>query len=113
MSSANAESRIGFILPDYYHRIRWRLSMGESIVDVGELLKILRAIADGQWYNVSDIVKRAKVSYATMSKYLPIMQMYRLVEVRSEGRAKYVKITDKGLQAVVLAERLMNLLFSP
>ncbi len=81
--------------------------VGGSAIDIGEAVKILRSISDGGWYTYTEIVKRAGVSYSTVSKYIPFLERAGLVEVKPQGKAKYVRITEKGLQALALAERLV------
>ena len=63
--------------------VRWVVRMGETAVDIMEVLKILRALSDRKPHTISDLKDLAGMSYSTLSKYIPLMERAGLVKVLS------------------------------
>ena len=80
------------------------------VVDIATIVKILRALAEKDGITVTELIKRAHLSYSTASKYIPLMEQKRLIRVESRGRKKVIYITEHGLRVLAAGERFLQLL---
>ena len=92
-------------------RVKWVVAVprGTESIDIGSVAKILKFLAEaGREVTVKELVKGARISFSTASKYIIFLEERGLVNVRGEGRSKRVRITEKGLQLLLDIQRVYS-----
>mgnify|MGYP005630936695 CR=1 FL=1 len=85
------------------------IRLEKEAVELHTIYKILKCLYDNGELNVSEMVKKCGVSYTTASKYSTILREYGFVEVEVKGREKKLKLTEKGMEYLLLFTRLLSL----
>ncbi len=90
-------------------KIRWT-ALSELPVDLHEVYRILRFLAEKKQANVTDIVKNLHLGYATVKRYVEFLRERELVKVEQRGKEKILRITEKGYDVLVVMSRVYGIL---
>ena len=94
---------------------RWYKKMAKEILDIGTVVRILKFLAErpNREASITEIVKNVHISFATCDKYIRLLLERGVIDVRTEGRKKIIKITEKGYDVLIAASRVYALLGLP
>lgn len=86
----------------------------ELTIDLHELYRFLKAIYDGV-DSIDGIVKKGfsrttVTKYASIAQYINLIAVKRVKDERTGRRRKKFELTKKGLDFLILYERLLSLL---
>ena len=77
------------------------------------VLQILFYLADHPDVSINSIAKSLHMNNYVCSRYIERMKNWGLVEVRQKGKAKLVRLTKKGYEALIAASRFLSYIPEP
>ena len=101
----------------FIRKIVGRLVIGEGgelseSIDLVLAYKLLKFIYEhrNEELGIKEIAVKGKFSSGTTDKYIHILSQMGFVEIKRVGRKKIPVITEKGIEYLLLMERIMSLL---
>ena len=86
-----------------------RIELDSEVIDVYTLYRVLKCIYEKKETYVSEITT-CGIAKGTAVQYAKIAELLGLVISEEKGKRKMLKLTDKGLDYLIVFERLLSLI---
>ena len=86
-----------------------RIELDSEVIDVYTLYRVLKCIYEKKETYVSEITT-CGIAKGTAVQYAKIAELLGLIVSEERGKRKILKLTDKGLDYLIVFERLLSLI---
>jgi len=86
-----------------------RIELDGEVIDVYTLYRVLKCIYEKKETYVSEITT-CGIAKGTAVQYVKIAELLGLIVSSEKGKRKVLKLTDKGLDYLIVFERLLSLI---
>jgi predicted transcriptional regulator len=89
--------------------ITGKIELDSEVIDVYTLYRVLKCIYEKKETYVSEITT-CGIAKGTAVQYVKIAELLGLIVSSEKGKRKMLKLTDKGLDYLIVFERLLSLI---
>jgi len=89
--------------------ITGKIELDSEVIDVYTLYRVLKCIYEKKETYVSEIVT-CNIAKGTAVQYVKIAELLGLIVSSEKGKRKVLRLTDKGLDYLIVFERLLSLI---